>query len=96
MRMQAVADQLQRWWPHRPERFLLASGNLTSMVYHYFPEPLAEGRYARSYTPAAREQARRDGIPIFALPDVARRMAMNERVPSIPGLVPLAGTQETP
>jgi len=94
--MQAVADQLQRWWPGRPERFLMATGNLTAMVYHLFPEPLGERPYARSYDPAAREQARRAGIPIFALPDVARRMALNERVPAIPGLIPLAGAQNTP
>src|SRR6185369_16264995 len=80
-RMQAVADELERWWPGRPERFLMATGNLTSMVYHLFPAPLAERPYARSYDPAEREQARRAGVPIFALPDVARRMALNEHVP---------------
>ena len=95
-RMQAVADELERWWPGRPERFLMAAGNMTPMVYHLFPEPPDERQYARSYDPAAREQARRAGIPIFALPGVARRMALNERVPAIPGLIPLAGAQDTP
>jgi hypothetical protein len=96
VRMQAVADQLQRWWPERPERFMMATGNMTSMVYHLFPEPPGAREYARTYTPAEREQARRDGIPIYTLPDVARRMALNERVPAIPGLIPLAGAQDTP
>ena len=95
-RMQAVAEALERWWPTRPARFMLVAGNMTSMVYHLFPEPPHERQYARSYDPAAREQARRAGIPIYALPDVARRMALNERVPVIPGLIPLAGAQDTP
>jgi len=47
----------------------------------------------RARPPEAREQARRDGIPIFVLPDVGRRMALSEHVRSIPGLVPLAGAQ---
>jgi hypothetical protein len=51
---------------------------------------------AREYPPAAREQARREGIPIFVLPDVARRMALSEHVRAIPGLLPLAGAQDTP
>ncbi|HXS82756.1 MAG TPA: hypothetical protein VN896_08540 [Methylomirabilota bacterium] len=95
-RMLQVADQLERWWPQRPARFLIATGNLTPMVYHLFPEPSEGGHYARFYPPAVREQAQRDGIPIYALPDVARRMALNEHVQSIPGLIPLAGAQDTP
>ena len=96
MRMQEVADQLERWWPSRPAHSLLAAGNLVSMVYHLFPENPHELPYAKSYDAAAREQARRAGIPIFALPDVSRRMAINERVPAIPGLIPIAGAQDTP
>jgi len=96
MRMQQVADRLEQWWPTRPERFLLAAGNLTPMVYHLFPAPPAERHYARSYTPEARAQAQREGIPIFVLPDVARRMALTEHVQTIPGLIPLAGAKETP
>jgi hypothetical protein len=96
VRMLQVANQLERWWPERPPRFLIATGNLTPMVYHLFPEPSDVHHYARSYPPAAREQARREGIPIYALPDVARRMALNERVRAIPGLIPLAGAQDTP
>lgn len=95
-RMQSVAEALERWWPSRPARFMLAAGNMTPMVYHLFPEPPHELQYARSYDPAAREQARQAGIPIYALPDVARRMALNEHVPAIPGLIPLAGAQDTP
>ena len=95
-RMLQVAHQLERWWPQRPARFLIATGNLTPMVYHLFPEPSEGGHYARFYPPAVREQAQRDGIPIYALPDVARRMALNEHVQSIPGLIPLAGAQDTP
>ena len=96
MRMEAVAGQLERWWPSRPAHLLLAAGNLVPMVYYLFPQPPHERQYAKSYDPAAREQARREGIPIYALPDVARRMAINEGVPAIPGLIPLAGAQETP
>jgi len=96
MRMQEVADQLERWWPSRPAHSLLAAGNLVSMVYHLFPENPHELPYAKSYDAAAREQARQAGIPIFALPDVSRRMAINERVPAIPGLIPIAGAQDTP
>jgi hypothetical protein len=96
MRMQQVATILQRWWPGRPEHFLLAAGNLVPMVYHLYPEPLAERHYAPSYPPAARDQAQREGIPIFVLPDVERRMALAERTRSIPGLIPLAGAQHTP
>jgi hypothetical protein len=95
-RMQQVAGQIERWWPHRPERFLLAAGNLTPMLYYLFPEPPAGRQYARSYAPAAREQARRDGVPVYVLPDVARRMALSERVPEIPGLIPLPEPRDTP
>jgi hypothetical protein len=95
-RMQQVADQLERWWPQRPPRFLLAAGNMVPMVYHLFPAPPAAFPVAREYPPAAREQARREGIPIFVLPDVARRMALSEHVRAIPGLLPLAGAQDTP
>ena len=94
-RMLQVANQLERWWPERPPRFMIAAGNLTPMVYHLFPEPPDVRHYARSYPPEARAQARREGIPIYALPDVARRMALNERVSAIPGLIPLAGAQDT-
>jgi hypothetical protein len=96
VRMQAVADELERWWPGRPARFILATGNLTAMVYHLFPEPPGQRPYERSYDPAARAQALRAGVPIFALPDVARRTALSERVPAIPGLIPLAGAQDHP
>jgi hypothetical protein len=94
-RMQDVAERLARWWPQRPAKFEISAGNLTPMMYHLFPEPSGEQHYARSYPPAAREQAQRDGIPIYVLPDVARRMALRERVPSIPGLIPLAGAEDT-
>jgi hypothetical protein len=94
-RMQDVAERLERWWPQRPAKFKIASGNLTAMMYHLFPEPPGQQPYARSFPPAAREQAQREGVPIYVLPDVARRMALNERVPSIPGLIPLAGARDT-
>jgi hypothetical protein len=95
-RMQQVADQLEHWWPHRPERFLLAAGNLMPMLYYMFPAPPAGQPYARTYAPAAREQAHREGVPVYVLPDVARRMALNERVPAIPGLIPLPEPRDTP
>jgi hypothetical protein len=94
--MQQVADWLERWWPGRPPRFLIAAGNLVPMLYHLFPEPDPDRRWARSYPPAAREQAIRDGIPVFVLPDAGRRMAISEHVSAIPGLVPLAGDPANP
>jgi len=94
--MQQVADWLRRWWPERPPRFLIAAGNLAPMLYILFPVPGRDLPWARSYPPAAREQARRDGIPIYVLPDVGQRMALSEHVRSIPGLVPLAGAQVNP
>src|SRR5262249_48001505 len=98
--MQQVAEWLQRWWPERPQRFLLAAGNLSSMLYNLFPvrglpEP-HDRPWARTYPPAVREQARRDGVRSFVLPDVGRRMAPGEHVSSTPGLAPLAGAQVNP
>ena len=95
--MREMADQVERWWPTRPPRFLMAAGNLTSMLYYLFPEPPRERHIQKAYPPAERERARLEGTPIFALPDAARRMAKAEGVRAIPGLVPLAaGPRTTP
>ena len=96
VRMQEVEEWLERWWPGRPERFLIAAGNLTPMLYYLFPEPPFQRHVERFLPPAVRERARLEGTPIFALPDAARRMATAEGVRTIPGLIPLAGSRTAP
>jgi hypothetical protein len=94
-RMLQLAAQLEAWWPHQPEQFRLAAGNLVPMLYHLFAEDPNLKRVARTFTPAEREQARAEGIPLYALPDAERRMARSEGVPAIPGVI-VIGTGSSP
>jgi len=92
-RMDQVARALVAWWPERPARFHIAAGNLIAMLYYLFPEDPHHSPFMRAYPAEDRARLRAEGVPLYVLPDVVRRMRISDGLGSAAGLLPLAGAE---
>ena len=87
---QRVADAVADWWPRRPERFVIACGASQAMMYHLFPQAPYQRPFVRSLPASERARARGQGIAMFALPDVLRRLRAEEGTAVIEDVTALA------
>jgi hypothetical protein len=92
-RMAEVARQVEAWWPRRPQPCRIAAGNMISLLYYLYPEDSRTAPFARTYSAAERAQFQAEGVALYVLPDVTRRMCISEGLTQVSGLLPLAGAE---